>query len=90
MALESLKLLLPRQQVQLQFMIEQLQRGFSLAIAFEQLGLSKTILSQLAIAEVHGDLIKCLQEIANILKTCYQNWQKVLNLQPIRAFYFYV
>lgn len=56
MALESL-LLLPRQQVQLQFMIEQLQRGFSLAIAFEQLGLSKTILSQLAIAEVHGDLL---------------------------------
>lgn len=86
MALESLKLLLPRQQTKLQFMIEQLQRGFSLAIAFEQLGLSKTILSQLAIAEVHGDLIKCLQENANTLKMRHQNWQKVLNLLAYPCF----
>ena len=86
MALESMRLILPDENPLLINLIQQLDKGQSLADTLALTGLSKTILSQITIADIHGNLIKCLRENAATLTIRQKNLQKILNLLAYPCF----
>lgn len=75
-----MKIIFPQQVNMLNAIICQLKSGKKLADALLITGLSKTILSQIAIADVHGNLIKCLLENAETLTVQKKNMKKIANL----------
>ncbi|MBA1394575.1 hypothetical protein EQ500_12000, partial [Lactobacillus sp. XV13L] len=85
-ALESMRLILPAHNQLLVQLIKRLNYGSGLAESLKITGLSKTILSQIAIADIHGNLIKCLQENASTLTLRQKNFQKILNLLAYPCF----
>ncbi|UQS82494.1 type II secretion system F family protein [Bombilactobacillus folatiphilus] len=85
-ALISLKLIYPQQEVILNQVLAQLNSGQTLAQALIKTGLSKTIISQITIADVHGNLVRCLEENAATLVLRQKNKQKILNLLAYPCF----
>ena len=85
-SLESMRLILPQENKLLLRIIQRLNIGENLAAALFDTGLTKTILSQIMIAEIHGNLIKCLRENAATLLIRQKNLQKILNLLAYPCF----
>lgn len=79
-ALLSLKIIYPQQKKILNQVLERLNSGMLLDQALIVTGLSKTIISQITIADVHGNLVRCLEENAATLKTRQKNTRTILNL----------
>ncbi|MDY5973931.1 competence type IV pilus assembly protein ComGB [Streptococcus hyovaginalis] len=67
--------LVPKQQVSI--MKETLLEGFGLPILMKQLGFSDTAVTQLALAEVHGNQLRSLQKIMSYLKQVRQVKRKL-------------
>lgn len=86
-SLESMRLILPQENKLLLRIIKRLNIGENLAAALFDTELTKTILSQIMIAEIHGNLIKCLRENAATLLIRQKNLQKILNLLAYPCFY---
>ncbi len=85
-SLESMRLILPQENKLLLRIIQRLNIGENLAAALFDTGPTKTILSQIMIAEIHGNLIKCLRENAATLLIRQKNLQKILNLLAYPCF----
>lgn len=85
-SLESMRLILPQENKLLLRIIQRLNIGENLAAALFDTGPTKTILSQIMIAEIHGNLIKCLRENAATLLIRQKNLQKILNLLAYLCF----
>ncbi|NVY97094.1 type II secretion system F family protein [Lactobacillus sp. DCY120] len=79
-ALKTLELLLPQQKSVLEQVQKRLQAGASLDLALLPTGISATIISQLAIADVHGNLQQCLQENVQTLLVRQKNRHQIGNL----------
>lgn len=85
-SLESMRLILPQENKLLLRIIQRLNIGENLAAALFDTVPTKTILSQIMIAEIHGNLIKCLRENAATLLIRQKNLQKILNLLAYLCF----
>ncbi|UQS83805.1 type II secretion system F family protein [Bombilactobacillus thymidiniphilus] len=85
-ALDSMQLIYPHKKVILVQILQQLHSGVNLAQSLLNTGLSKTIISQIAIADVHGNLVQCLEENAMTLKTTSKNMKKILDLLAYPCF----
>lgn len=85
-SLESMRLILPQENKLLLRIIQRLNIGENLAAALFDTGPTKTILSKIMIAEIHGNLIKCLRENAATLLIRQKNLQKILNLLAYPCF----
>lgn len=85
-SLESMLLILPQENKLLLRIIQRLNIGENLAAALFDTGPTKTILSKIMIAEIHGNLIKCLRENAATLLIRQKNLQKILNLLAYPCF----
>lgn len=81
-----MRLILPQENKLLLRIIQRLNIGENLAAALFDTGPTKTILSQIMIAEIHGNLIKCLRENAATLLIRQKNLQKILNLLAYPCF----